>query len=177
MNDTLIARATLACCEAHAGQCRKGGSDPYAIHPLRVAESVRRHRHDPHLIAAALLHDVLEDTGRDLNDFPARVRELVDLLTRRKGRHRVGAEDETKAASLDRLAESGDADAILIKLADRCDNLREGMASLGSEWLCNYLPTSRRIAAIAADHGLAESTLAKELADLIAAAEGIIEQG
>ncbi|TVR41061.1 MAG: HD domain-containing protein [Planctomycetota bacterium] len=170
-DSSLIARATLVCVEAHTGQYRKGGKDPYALHPLRVAESLRCCCPDPHVIAAALLHDVREDTEHSIDDFPPRVHELVDLLTRRKGRNRVGAADETKTASLDRLAASGDGEAILIKLADRCDNLREGMASLGSDWLHSYLPTSRRIAAMAIDHGWGDNALTVTLAALIAEAE------
>jgi (p)ppGpp synthase/HD superfamily hydrolase len=83
-DERLIAIAEKLCSQAHFGQIDKGGKD-YVEHPRRVATYV--HPGDTHAYAAALLHDVLEDsplTPADLAaaGIPAEVIEIVQLLTR-----------------------------------------------------------------------------------------------
>lgn len=60
--------------EAHGDQKRKYTGEPYFNHCLRVAEMVREFTNDEHLYIAALMHDVLEDTDKDVTD-------IVDILT------------------------------------------------------------------------------------------------
>jgi len=121
--------------DAHENQRRKGG-EPYVQHPRRVAEMVR-----PHVsiaaVAAAWLHDVLEDTELNVDDFPLRVRQLVDLLTKRKG--------ESKAEMLHRIGESRDIEGQLIKLADRYDNLQDAKGVFGETWFKRYLIDSMKL--------------------------------
>lgn len=106
--------------EAHAGQVREGSGLPYICHPARVVTMLRDVGiSDEELLAAAWLHDAVEDTDRDITDvrnhFGVRVAELVALLTKTPG---YNPADYYRAIRCD-------ADAIMIKTADRIDNLRE----------------------------------------------------
>lgn len=105
--------------EAHRGQYRKYTGEPYVIHPIRVMLALA----DQPLAVqvAAVLHDTVEDTTVSLAMIEAmfgqEVERLVDALTRR--------EDEKYADFIDRIISTG-RDAILIKLADVGDNMRNG---------------------------------------------------
>lgn len=109
-------KAYILAKKAHAGQVDKGGQ-PYFRHPLRVAQSF----HDPKLRAAALLHDVLEDsemTVKSLLDagIDVEIVEIVKILTRRSG--------ESYDQYINRVALN--AKATLIKLADLDHNMDLG---------------------------------------------------
>ena len=109
---TLTKKALNFAFRAHDGQYDRSGV-PYIFHPYQVAQ----HAKDEISCAAALLHDVVEDTNTTLDDliaegFPPRVTELVDLLTRR--------ENEDYFDYIRRLAK--DPDAVKIKLADLAHN-------------------------------------------------------
>lgn len=86
MNE-LEARAHAFATDAHGDidQRRKYTGEPYIVHPIAVAELVRSVPHTPEMIAAALLHDVVEDTPVTIEgietEFGARVAELVGWLT------------------------------------------------------------------------------------------------
>lgn len=71
--------------KAHGEQMRKYTGEPYIVHPIAVAEIVRSVPHTPEMIAAALLHDVVEDTPVTLEEvkdkFGAKVAQLVAWLT------------------------------------------------------------------------------------------------
>ena len=81
----LIKNAAAFAKECHKHQTRKTG-EPYFTHPEGVARIVAEWTHDPHLIAAAYLHDVIGDCGRDYEDllerFGRRVARYVSLLSR-----------------------------------------------------------------------------------------------
>lgn len=131
LDAALLARVLRAAWTAHDGQKRKSG-EPYIVHPLRVAFCVAEElgARDTDLVAAALLHDTVEDTDLTLAGVEhlagPRVRTLVDLLTKPKL-------DDKKA--LDRIyfakLREGDAGASIVKCADRIDNLRD---MKGSGW-------------------------------------------
>lgn len=140
----LVLRAAVLAAEAHAGQTRKILADPYVNHPLRVAAAAQRCGLGPECIAAALLHDVVEDTACSLTDlarqFPPRVVELVDRLTKwwpdDASRTLKQAESPRYFAKL--LA---DAEAVELKLLDRADNLNDmaRMLPKAASWARRYL--------------------------------------
>lgn len=76
---------------AHSGQFRRDGRTPYITHPERVAvRAAERTGNDPVVVAAAWLHDVLEDTAETVESLqqagiPAAVIAAVDLVTKRDG--------------------------------------------------------------------------------------------
>jgi len=105
-------------------QRRKYTNDPYIVHPARVVDLVKQVKHTDEMLAAAWLHDVVEDTSVTLNDieehFGKKVASLVEMLTdvskptdgNRKIRKAIDKEHLSKASP----------DAMTIKLADLIDN-------------------------------------------------------
>jgi GTP pyrophosphokinase len=124
----LLTRAFRYAAAAHEGQQRRSGED-FIEHPVAVAKICAGLRLDEQTIAAALLHDVVEDTDRDLDDirseFGDQIAQLVDgvtKLTRIQFQSREQAEAENYRKLI--VAMAADARVILIKLADRLHNLR-----------------------------------------------------
>jgi len=113
---------------AHANQKRMSG-EAYITHPLAVAGAVVEWRMDADAIAAALLHDVLEDTGttkRELADkFGKEVAELVDGLSK-LDKMEFASYQEAQAENFRKMlmAMARDLRVVLIKLADRQHNLQ-----------------------------------------------------
>src|SRR5438874_1297689 len=125
----LLARAFRFAAKAHGGQYRRSGQD-FVLHPLGAARICAELHLDEQTIAAALLHDVVEDTECSIDDIRtefgedvARLVEGVTKLTRIQFQTREQAEAENYRKLIVAMAE--DARVILIKLADRLHNLRE----------------------------------------------------
>src|SRR2546427_4863777 len=125
----LIRRAFLFAANAHEGQQRRSGED-FVLHPWGAAKICAELRLDDETIAAALLHDVVEDTDVELEDvrseFGDEVAKLVEgvtKLTRVQFQSREQAEAENYRKLI--VAMAADVRVILIKLADRLHNLRE----------------------------------------------------
>ena len=116
--------------DAHAGSVRKIGHKPYILHPMEVAAIVGTMTEDEQVLAAALLHDVVEDTGYTLEDvrsrFGERVTALVASETENK-RPAVPPEQSwriRKEESLLELAKSDDIGVKMIWLGDKLSNMR-----------------------------------------------------
>lgn len=113
---------------AHEGQWRDGGA-PYVTHPLAVAEILADHAQPPAVIAAALLHDVVEDTPVELGEigamFGAEVARLVDGVTKLESDY-FADKHAAEIANYRRLVEATARDprVLLVKVADRLHNLR-----------------------------------------------------
>ena len=123
----LVARAYEFAKKAHQGQKRKNG-EPYFNHSLAAAESVAEWGLDEATVAAALLHDVVEDTPRTLDEvkqnFGEEVAFLVDGVTKiGKVRYR-GVEAKVENLRKFILYLSQDIRVILVKLADRLRNMK-----------------------------------------------------
>src|SRR5690349_19435118 len=124
----LLARAFAFAANAHEGQQRRSGED-FIHHPWGAARICAQLHLDEQTIAAALLHDVVEDTPTDLADIRtefgdevARLVEGVTKLTRISFQSREQAEAENYRKMI--LAMAEDERVILIKLADRLHNMR-----------------------------------------------------
>jgi (p)ppGpp synthase/HD superfamily hydrolase len=122
---SLLEAASFAA-RAHRHQVRKDGHTPYAAHPFRVCLIVRQvfGIDDPEFLAAALLHDTIEDTTTDFDDleerFGLRVANWVAALTKDMRLR----DDEREAAYMAVLA-SADPAVKIAKLADIFDNLTD----------------------------------------------------
>ncbi len=141
---------------AHAGQTRKSG-EPYITHPVAVAQVLAEQGMDFKTLAAAILHDTVEDTPLTAeaiaNDFGQTVADLVDGVTKLdklKFRDREEAAAESFRKML--LAMSRDLRVILIKLADRLHNMRtlgaqspEAKRRIARETLEIYAPIAQRL--------------------------------
>lgn len=132
----LVGQALECAREAHRGQVRASG-EPYLVHCLAVAEIVHHLNLDAESVAAALLHDVVEDTAVTLEavgrDFGESVAVLVDGVTKmghigemRELPAGKGGADSGHAESVRKLllAMAEDVRVVLIKLADRLHNMR-----------------------------------------------------
>ncbi len=124
----MLRRAYEFAAKAHAGQERLTG-DPFISHPLAVANILAEIQADPVAVAAALLHDTVEDTGVAIADieqqFGERVAHLVAGVTKLTQLD-FSSRQEQQAQNLRKmfLAMADDIGVILIKLADRLHNMR-----------------------------------------------------
>jgi guanosine-3',5'-bis(diphosphate) 3'-pyrophosphohydrolase len=124
----LITRAYLQSADAHSGQSRDSG-EPYVQHPLAVARIVSDLGLDDITIAAALLHDTVEDTGVTLDDisrsFGGDVAAIVDGVTK-LDRVQFNSKEAQQAATMRKMlvAMAKDLRVLIIKLADRLHNMR-----------------------------------------------------
>ncbi len=141
--------AAALAARAHRDQLRRDGRTPYFSHPVRVTLTVAAvfGCSEPTVLAAALLHDTLEDTRVDYDDllknFGREVAEIVSCLS--KDKRMIETERE---AEYDRRLAAGPWQARLIKLADVYDNLAD---SASAEELLPVLDRARRAIRIAAD--------------------------
>lgn len=123
-----ITEAYRVAAGCHQGQLRRSG-EPYITHPLAVAGIVARYGMDDVTIAAALLHDAVEDTVITLDeieeDFGVEVRDIVDGVTKLE-RFNFDTKEEQQAATMRKMlvAMAQDLRVLVIKLADRLHNMR-----------------------------------------------------
>ncbi|CAH0148376.1 Bifunctional (p)ppGpp synthase/hydrolase RelA [Microbacterium oxydans] len=151
---SVIERAYAVAKEKHTGQQRQSG-EPYITHPLAVAQILADLGLGPRAIAAALLHDTVEDTGYALTDLTAEfgdeVAMLVDGVTKLdKVKYGESAQAETVRKMI--VAMSKDIRVLLIKLADRLHNARtwgfvppEKATKKAKETLEIYAPLANRL--------------------------------
>jgi (p)ppGpp synthase/HD superfamily hydrolase len=123
---------------AHHNQVRKGTEIPYIVHPLAVAGLLIRAGCPEHMVIAALLHDVVEDTAVTFaeirSQFGRDVAELVAALTEPD---KKAAWEDRKAHTIEYLEKQANEDVLLIALADKLDNvraIREGLESDGERF-------------------------------------------
>ena len=143
-------------CEAHSGQFRSSG-DPYVTHPIAVASILSSFRMDEDSLSAAMLHDVIEDTGipkaiieKKFNRDVANLVDGVSKLDKLSISNRTEAEAENLQKMV--LAMSKDIRVIVVKLADRLHNMRtlmylnrEKQIKIAKETLEIYAPIAHRI--------------------------------
>ncbi len=152
----LVRRAYFYAEQAHTGQRRRSG-EPYIIHPLAVANILADMRLDHQSLMAAMLHDVIEDTGIPkvalAEQFGDVVTELVDGVS--KLTHiKFESKEEQQAENFQKmvLAMAKDIRVMLVKLADRLHNLRtlgalrpDKRRRIGRETLDIYAPVAHRL--------------------------------
>ena len=164
----LVKKAFQYADSAHLGQYRQTG-EPYITHPLAVAELCASWRLDASSIMAALLHDVIEDTGSTREElvqiFGGKVAELVEGLTKLdKLEFQSHAEAQAESFRKMFMAMARDVRVILVKLADRLHNMRTLDAMALAKRKRVALETSEIYAPIA--HRLGLNQVYRELQDL-----------
>ena len=126
---TIFDEAIKPAVSAHSGQTRKTDTTPYILHPMEVAAIVGTMTDDLDVLAAAVLHDAVEDTAVSVDEIGSklgeRVAELVEAETedKRDGRDPEDTWKARKEESLKVLAESGDRDVKILWLGDKLANL------------------------------------------------------
>lgn len=157
-----VRRAYAVAAQAHAGQTRSSGG-PYIDHPVAVADILADLHLDAATLAAALLHDVPEDTAVTLDEVRAQfgdeIARLVDGVTkleriRTLSRSQQGALAEAQAENVRKilLAMVDDIRVVMIKLADRLHNMRtldslppDKQVRIAQETLDIYAPLANRL--------------------------------
>jgi GTP pyrophosphokinase len=141
--------------DAHAGQTRLSG-DPVIVHPLGVAQTLAELRLDLPCILAGLLHDVPEDSNRTLGDirreFGDEVVGIVEGVTKLGKLKYRGFERYVENLRRMIVAMASDIRVILVKFADRLDNLKtlaalppEKRARIARETVAIYVPIASRL--------------------------------
>ena len=126
----LVSEAIAFAVKAHDGMRRKKSESPYILHPMEAAVIVGTMSDDQNLIAAAALHDVVEDAGITIEEveakFGKRVRELVESETEDK-RADLPPTDTwriRKEESLEVLKNASDIGVLIVWLGDKLANMR-----------------------------------------------------
>lgn len=129
LDTELLDRAIVFAVRAHAGTERRGKGFPYIIHPMEAVEIVATMTPDQELLAAAALHDTVEDTNVTIEqirtEFGERVASLVaaDSDIEVSGVSREESWRIRKQATIDRLA-GASRDAKIVALGDKLSNMR-----------------------------------------------------
>jgi len=152
----LLRRAFDTASHAHEGQVRKTG-DPYISHPVAVAHMLAQYGLDADTIAAAFLHDTIEDTPLTLpqveREFGKDIAQLIDGVTK-LDRVRYSNREQAQAASIRKMvvAMARDVRVLIIKLFDRLHNMRTVYAlreakqvRVARETLDVYAPLAHRL--------------------------------
>ena len=156
--EELIRRAGAAAIVAHEGQLRRTG-EPYVTHPIAVADICADLGLDAVTIAAALMHDAVEDTGMTTESlaesFGERVAAVVDGVTKLDALE-FDSKEAQQAATIRKMfiAMARDWRVLLIKLADRLHNMRtisvmpmDRQRAIAQETLDVYAPLAHRLGA------------------------------
>ena len=129
LDTELLDRAIVFAVKAHAGTERRGKGFPYIVHPMEAVEIVSTMTTDQELLAAAALHDTVEDTPVTVEqiraEFGDRVAELVssESDTFEDGVSEEDSWHSRKQAAIDRLAKASH-DAKIVALGDKLSNMR-----------------------------------------------------
>ncbi len=129
LNTSLLDRAIIFAVKAHAGTERRGKGFPYIVHPMEAMEIVATMTSDQELLAAAALHDTVEDTDVTVEllrqEFGDRVARLVEEESDRfiEGLSEEDSWHDRKQAAIDRIAKAPH-DAKIVALGDKLSNMR-----------------------------------------------------
>ena len=129
LDTTLLDRAIVFAVRAHAGTERRGKGFPYIVHPMEAMEIVATMTPDQELLAAAALHDTVEDTDVTVEqireEFGERIASLVasESDTLPEGVSEEDSWHARKQAAIDRLSHASH-DAKIVALGDKLSNMR-----------------------------------------------------
>ena len=125
LNTELLDRAIIFAVRAHAGTERRGKGFPYIVHPMEAVEIVATMTPDQELLAAAALHDTVEDTDVTLEELKSRFGERVASFVETESDDLSSGDTwhEKKRKSAARLA-SASREAKIVALGDKLSNMR-----------------------------------------------------
>ena len=128
--ENLLEKAVAFAAQKHAGQHRKGTNLPYIVHPMEAAAICASFTDDVEVLAAAVLHDVVEDAGVTVAEigerFGSRVAAIVagESEDKREGVPAAQTWKVRKAESIEHLRGAGDAGVRMVCLGDKLSNIR-----------------------------------------------------
>ena len=129
LDTTLLDRAIIFAVRAHAGTERRGKGFPYIVHPMEAVEIVATITPDQELLAAAALHDTVEDTDVTVDQIRAEFGERIANLVASESDEFPDGLSETeswhirKQAAIDRLSKASH-DAKIVAMGDKLSNMR-----------------------------------------------------
>ena len=129
LNTEQLDRAIIFAVQAHAGTERRGKGFPYIVHPMEAMEIVATITPDQELLAAAALHDTVEDTDVTVEEIRAQFGDrIASLVAAESDEMPEGVSEEDswharKKAAIDRLAAASH-DAKIVALGDKLSNMR-----------------------------------------------------
>ena len=129
LDTTLLDRAIIFAVRAHAGTERRGKGFPYIVHPMEAVEIVATMTPDQELLAAAVLHDTVEDTDVTIEqirtEFGERVASFVAAESDEPHQRPDSVENwrDRKQAAINRIARAS-RDAKIVALGDKLSNMR-----------------------------------------------------
>lgn len=140
IDTSLLDRAITFAVKAHQGMERKGKGFPYIVHPMEAVCIVATMTNDQELLAAAALHDVIEDTDTTADDLKKEFGERVAMLVEAESDDKTGGSKaetwhQRKQDTIDRLR-NADLDIKIVALGDKLSNMRaiaHDYAVLGDE--------------------------------------------
>jgi len=164
MTSNIVKRAKIFAKEFHKGHLRKYTNDPYTVHLEAVAGMVASIIDDQNMVAAAWLHDTVEDTTATIEDIEREfgsdvsgmVADLTDICTLTDGNRKV-----RKAKERDHTAKAS-ARAKTIKLADIIDNIRS-IVPLDMGFARTYVPEKEQLMEVLKEGNSALYALASKL--------------
>ena len=129
LNTDLLDRAIVFAVRAHAGTERRGKGFPYIVHPMEAVSIVATITSDQELLAAAALHDTVEDTDITVDEIRSEFGErIANLVAAESDQFQEGVSEEKswhgrKQAAIDRLS-GASRDAKIVALGDKLSNMR-----------------------------------------------------
>lgn len=129
MDTTLLDKAIVFAVKAHANTERRGKGFPYIVHPMEAVEIVATMTPDQELLAAAALHDTVEDTDVTANDLRAEFgNRVASIVVSESDEFDAGVSEEDswrgrKQAAIDRLA-NAPLESKMVALGDKLSNMR-----------------------------------------------------
>jgi len=137
LDTSILDKAVIFAVKAHSGTERRGKGFPYIVHPMEAVEIVATMTADQELLAAAALHDIVEDTPFTVDDIRAEFGDRIADLVKAETDIDVGeniSEAESwhtrKQAAIDRLSHTSK-DAKTVALGDKLSNMR----AIWRDWL------------------------------------------
>lgn len=129
IDTTLLDKAIVFAVKAHANSERRGKGFPYIVHPMEAVEIVSTITPDQELLAAAALHDTVEDTDVTVEDIRAEFGDRIASLVASESDVMIEGKSESetwhqrKQAAIDRLA-NATYDAKIVAMGDKLSNMR-----------------------------------------------------
>lgn len=121
----MVKKAIAFAIKAHEGQHRKGTGLPYILHPMEVGMIVSRMTEDEEVIAAAVLHDTVEDCENvSLEQIRQEFGEKVAQIVGQESEDKDGSWEQRKASTIRKLKKESQREVKLVALGDKLSNIR-----------------------------------------------------
>jgi (p)ppGpp synthase/HD superfamily hydrolase len=140
----LVDKAKSYAQERHKGQQRKFSDSPYFVHPRNTAMILDTLTNDADLIASGYLHDIIEDTDATFDGLVGSFNERIANIVREITNDNQAVEEKGKTQHLKNKLRTVSLDALLVKLADRYDNVND-LGTVPNDFSERYAEETREL--------------------------------